>query len=64
MLTRTFDLAALGLLPRPVPPGDAAALALADALADVWGAWFDAARVWPRAWLALLDAAERAGGGR
>lgn len=63
-MTRTFDLDALGLVPSRVPPALAAALALADALADLWGAWLDAARVWPRAWLAVLDAAERAGGGR
>lgn len=68
---RRYDLAALGLLPPPgparvpwpppVPHPFGPAFAACDA---AWTAWITAARVWPLAWLAVLDAADRAGCGR
>lgn len=70
-MIHAYDLAALGLLPPPGPPRVAwplpapyplgPALAACDAAGAMWAAWIAAARVWPMAWLAVLDAAERAG---
>lgn len=57
-MIRTFDLAALGLDPPPASPGVVSALAVCDVADALWSAWFAAARVWPLAWLAVLDAAE------
>lgn len=60
-MIRTRDLAALGLDPPTASPGVVSALAACDVADAVWAAWIAAARVWPRAWLAALDAAERGG---
>lgn len=66
-MIHAYDLAALGLSPpepahpppRPIPVALLPALAACDVLDAAWGAWLAAARVWPMAWLAVLDAAER-----